>query len=932
MAPQSKGRFWRRFRLGFRCFRIGVLLVCLALVCALVYLSEVGLPDFVKRPLIEKLRERGVELQFSNLRLRWFHGVVARNVRFGSSNEQTGPRLSAQEAEINLNPDQLLHFHLQVDGVGLHHGRFDWPVGDTNAPGRALSVTNIEAQLQLLPGDQWSLDDFRANFAGGQFTLSAAISNASAIREWKLLKSRQPSRPRALPGQLQHLADTLEKISFSEPPNLRLVVAGDGRDPQSFSARLICNADEARTPWGSIEQMLLTAKLIPASTNGPSHVRLNLEAAGLFTDWGGGRGVQFAAELTPVSDALPADPTWAWWTNLQPYALEWELNAKELRSEKLDANTVQLAGRWHAPELTVTNLYAEWSDGTVQATARLNVATRATEFSLVSDAEPHRVWPLLTEKTRHWLSKFSWATPPHLRGSGSVTLPAWTDRHPDWRGEVQPTLCLAGEFSGTNVAYLDVPADWAHSHFTYTNMLWHLPDLQVHRPEGLIQSAYEANDRTRDYHWQLRGPIDPCAVYSLLSSNEQRGLDLFSFSTPPFFDGDIWGRLYEHERIGFRGRVALTNFVVRNQVANLFVAEVQYTNRLLELFEPRLWRGDEVLAASGIRADFLTDRIYFTNGFSTAEPMAVARAIGPRTAEAVERYQFTEPPTVRVSGYAPLKGDRDADLHFAIDGGPFVWWKFHAPHVKGGVIWQGQTVILTNVQASFYGGDATGDAFFDFQRDHQADFNFSLNVADANLQLLMADLTTKSNRLEGQLGGWLIITNANTGDKHSWQGYGRTKLRDGFIWEIPIFGVLSPVLDSIIPGVGNTRATEGSAEFAITNGVLFADRLEIKSPMVRLQYSGSVDFDGYVDARVTAEPLRDAWLVGPLLNLVLTPVSKLFEYKITGTFEHPKSDPVYIPKLLFIPFRPFRTLDEIFSGGSNRTNAPPAEFAPGEKQ
>ena len=70
---QAAGRTLRRLR-------ITIWLVILALVGALAYLNQVGLPNVVKRPLLEKLRARGIDLQFSRLRLRWYHGIVADNV------------------------------------------------------------------------------------------------------------------------------------------------------------------------------------------------------------------------------------------------------------------------------------------------------------------------------------------------------------------------------------------------------------------------------------------------------------------------------------------------------------------------------------------------------------------------------------------------------------------------------------------------------------------------------------------------------------------------------------------------------------------------------------------------------------------------------------------------------------------------------------
>ncbi|HKI70313.1 MAG TPA: AsmA-like C-terminal region-containing protein, partial [Verrucomicrobiae bacterium] len=228
---------------------------------------------------------------------------------------------------------------------------------------------------------------------------------------------------------------------------------------------------------------------------------------------------------------------------------------------------------------------------------------------------------------------------------------------------------------------------------------------------------------------------------------------------------------------------------------------------------------------------------------------------------------------------------------------------------------------------------AGGHAVFDFSPDEGTEFQFKAAITNANLRWLMADLATHTNRLEGVLNGNLVVTSANTRHWESWQGNGHVSLRDGLIWEIPIFGILSPALDSIVPGLGNSRLSEGSASFTITNSIIESDNLELRSPVMRLQYRGRVDFQGNVNAQVEAELLRDMWVVGRAVSTVLWPVSKLFEYQITGTLAVPKTDPVYVlPRLLSIPLHPFRTLKELLppipglnSSNSTSTNAPPGQ-------
>ena len=74
----------------------------------------------------------------------------------------------------------------------------------------------------------------------------------------------------------------------------------------------------------------------------------------------------------------------------------------------------------------------------------------------------------------------------------------------------------------------------------------------------------------------------------------------------------------------------------------------------------------------------------------------------------------------------------------------------------------------------------------------------------------MADLTHPTNQFEGSTTVNLHITSANTDDWKSWNGFGHAYLRDGLIWQAPIFGIFSPVLNSISPGLGTSRAREAA--------------------------------------------------------------------------------------------------------------------------
>jgi hypothetical protein len=1038
MTPPSQSRRWRLCRGFLRGMRTGALFALFILIAGAFYLNQIGLPGFLKRPLLARLHERGVDLQFSRLRLRWRRGVVAENVRFGQAGEPLGPQLSLKEVQLKLDHAALKKFRLNVDALILRDGRLTWPLGETNNPGRELSADGIQANLRLLAGDEWRLEDFQAGFAGVKLQLSGALTNASLVRNWKFFQAPEHAPSAAsIQERLRRLADTLDEIRFPSPPELKVILHGDARDWRSFHGFFSLSAPGASTPWGTLTNGLLLARLAApndesrqprmdmelhadaaltrwgATTNfqlgihsagtnratielradaaqtrwgGLKKLRLNIHAtsleqtnlllcgldlsAGEFdarwtratnaqvtaqwthsltnlipldgtavallknarTPWGGIESVRLDARMAAPATNLvsQANESWAWWADLEPFFLDWNCQLDGLQSTNVQVASLICGGHWRAPDLVITNLHSDLYDGSFDARGAVNVATREAAFEATSSFDAQQVMPLFTERTRHWFQQYSWEKPPLAHAQGGVTLPAWTNSQPDWRDEVLPTLWLQGDFKAGRAAYRGVPLLSAQSHFAYSNMFWNLPDLAATRPEGKIELVHTADDRTRNYYFRVHSAIDPRALRPLLETNGQRALDYIELSAPPVVDAEIWGRWHEQNLTRIRARIDLTtNFSFRGESATGFHTALEYTNRFVTLTDARLDRGPEFLSASSVGLDFAGRTVQITNGYSATDPAAVTRAIGPKVAKAMEPYQFLQPPKVRVNGIFPMDNSARPDAHFDVDGGPFHWAKFNLSRISGQAHWVGEHLTLQGVQAAFYQGKLTGQAAFDFSPTNGTDFNFDTAAADASLHLLIADVFAPTNNLEGLLTGRLSVTNANSRDPRSWFGHGEVDLRDGFIWDIPIFGIFSPVLDSIIPGLGKSRASQASAAFIITNGVVRSDDLQIIAPALRIQYKGTVDFAGKVDARMTAEPLPNTWMVG----MMLWPVSKLFEYKVTGTLAQPKQEQVFfISRLLLapfqLPFHPFRTLKGLVSGGESGSSTSTNSVAP----
>jgi hypothetical protein len=418
---------------------------------------------------------------------------------------------------------------------------------------------------------------------------------------------------------------------------------------------------------------------------------------------------------------------------------------------------------------------------------------------------------------------------------------------------------------------------------------------------------------THEYEWRVDGRLDPRAFRPLLQNDAaQRVLDQFAFSSPPSIQGDVWGRWHEPDSVGFSGRIAATNFTFRGELCTQLTGAVRLTNSVLQFVDVLARREAQQITVPSGSFD-LTERVLqVTNAVGTVDPDLVTRMIGPRVRAALLPYRFAVPPTVRVNGRLPTTDIADADVRFEVAGEQFSYWKLRVPSITGDIYWRAESLSISNVQAGFYGGELAWRGRFDFSQPVGAQLAFEGRIKSADLHELMADLGKKTNNLHGSLDGQLTITSANSDDWRSWQGSGQVQLRDGFLWEIPIFGFFSPVLNTVIPGLGNSPISSAEGKFDIDQSVVRTSEVELKSPALRLLYDGTVDFKGAVDAHMRAEILPDAWGVGRALSVALWPISKAFEYRITGTVYHPQSDPVYIPKLLLWPLHPIRTLKRLF--------------------
>jgi hypothetical protein len=730
------------------------------------------------------------------------------------------------------------------------------------------------------------------------------------------LCSRPMNRPRASPSlKLTLLADDLTPpqakghkvyltadVARVDGSNLTAVVNFALSDFKGhWPAAAATNALSAARLQGSGSVTLQSGTLALVAASG------KLRGARVQTPWGSSESANLTCGVTAAAGSPAAQAAGGLPARFARWAADWQADLDNVVSSQIQFERIRCSGRWRAPELVLTNLEASLYGGQLTGGVWLDAGSRELAANATLDFDPRPISRLLTPAAQEWLAQFAWQRPPKVAAEASLVLPAWTNARPDFWREVLPSLRIAGDFSIGPASFRHLPIDSAQSHFTYSNQVWDLPRLRVLRPEGDLYLDFTGGDPTGDYLFVVDSRLDPRIARPLLPEEEQKALDQVSFAEPPQIHAAIRGCWGDGQKSAVTAQLTATNFTVRGEKFDGLAATVGYTNRVARVTDALVFKDGGQLAASRVEADLASKKISMSNVVSTLDPGLAVRLLGPLAPDWLATVVFDTPPAVQAEG-SFVPGDPLAtDLHFAVSGRNCRYSGLLAGQISGRVDWSGQDVAVTNVQAGLYGGTMAAWGVFGCAPKEGTDYRGQFSVAKIELPLLMREWS-KSNRVDGVLNGSLTIAGGNTSDPKSWKASGRVFVNQALLWDIKLFGVFSPILNAIVPGSGDTRAYQASADFVVTNALLATDNLEIRSTGFRLLYRGAVTADKQLDARAEAELLRDTPFIGKMFSWAFTPLGKLFEYKIGGTLDAPTYKPLYMPKILMLMLRPFHTL------------------------
>lgn len=204
---------------------------------------------------------------------------------------------------------------------------------------------------------------------------------------------------------------------------------------------------------------------------------------------------------------------------------------------------------------------------------------------------------------------------------------------------------------------------------------------------------------------------------------------------------------------------------------------------------------------------------------------------------------------------------------------------------------RGSKLNFVNLKASVYGGSLTGRSFsLDTQTKDFLGGTFTIDRVD--LQEFVRD--TKSYSAKTMTGKVSLEVNdlkGNSLDSSTITGKGRMMIRDGQLWEIPVFLKMF----TLNPGElfkSRNQFDAGVVDFDIRQRKINVDRMAFTSESVSVVGRGHIGFDG--DLNLVLKPRSGPLLgldffvlrwAGDLLSFLLDPVVSV---DVKGTFDKPE--------------------------------------------
>ena len=383
-------------------------------------------------------------------------------------------------------------------------------------------------------------------------------------------------------------------------------------------------------------------------------------------------------------------------------------------------------------------------------------------------------------------------------------------------------------------------------------------------------------------------------IFSLFIDNSaaKAMIERFDFGRSSNFFVKLDGRGPSRDRKTWHteGRVTASNFAYNQIPVQNVITNFNVSDQVLTFSNFRLDRDEGSISGDVARIDGRAGIATVSGVAGTIDPVLTTAYFAPKVSKHLERYRFTQPPSLTLEGDLALKGAIGNDFTVTFKSPAEASYTFlkkslplSGPDGTAKIV---DTRLNLDLRSKLFGGDVDVAGNFNMAKAEKA-FNAKVSVEGIDFGQL-ADTYEIKTKSEGTFTGRAELV-GQIGSLESIDAKGAAIIYNGNVFSIPILRPLSKLVKVMMPRnskAGYSIASEASARLQLQEGVLRAEDFQAVAGGFKLKGEGTVDLiDDDIDFNVEMN-LRGA------PGVVLYPVSRLFKYKGEGPMAAPDWRPV----------------------------------------
>jgi len=463
---------------------------------------------------------------------------------------------------------------------------------------------------------------------------------------------------------------------------------------------------------------------------------------------------------------------------------------------------------------------------------------------------------------------------------------------------------LSGSLSFSKATIRDIPIEHLDVSLSRKGQEIRIEKAEIQLDSGPNASRLQAWDGffnldTRRFQSHIAGSINPHAIKSVLTPNQQNIVNWFGIEEP--IEGDvIVGGVVGNPAVYCYGPVSATNFSIQGVPVQSLKGHLNITNEVMHITGATLTR-PEGIARGEVHMAFSNQTLRLDVD-STLDPRATCQMIGPVVVKFMEPFVLDGPTRLQVQGLLDYCNFSLNQLEAHVEAQQFGYDRWVADQATFDLIVRGRRLRFTNAVATAYGGQFEGNAnLYPVSTDSNWRYEVDFDTVNTSISdLLAATLQKPTKELRGTLDGTAQIQGyIGKGTGPLVTGSGHADIHGGMLFQTKLFSGLSVILSKILPDFTLFAQTDASGDYTIRNSQISSQDIRLQGTVFSVKAAGDYSFQFELDYQVEVQLLRGGPLAA-LVRLATLPVTRLLKFRLTGTFKDPHWSPLNLnPAELF---------------------------------